>query len=711
MPESDYSSQWEHADEAWIRQAFFMPSMYPVLSETGEVVDTGPLTAGIRYREPTGRRFSTSEIKYTDTTPGGNLSVNPKPQFTRFCDPKMRGLTSNSMGMGEYYSEAFDDNQQRIHMQFGVPEYNALTTFFTRFYNDKVGLAVNKGFVGNITWAIGEAVGTILTFPFVAVDWLVDNIKRLWNGLLNKASSFYYLKPTMPMYWSAVNAMLNRISVNLGITEPGVSGQSTSEDKGIITETLGSIFNSYTGEAPVYKLTQKYSWLFLDNGAIDIYKVATRAQKLANKHHKVLSEIIEAAADAGETGDVAGAINDYFNGEHQTATIDPGTDDHISILHYLKNYYKESNIGKGVSDTESTVSADGATATLTATAEGVATASAAGVGGSNDTMPSANAYREFEGDSWFSNAEAELKDGSAFVSFAVDFEGSTSESFTNTTKTSSIADGFNSKSSEARSKVFNLAGGNFGDNVVVDAIEGFMGGITSVVRSTLDSVGMGGMAALGGAAYADIPDFWDNSTTELNKTTYTIKLASPYGNKLSILLNIFMPLSMILAGALPRSTGQRSYTSPFLCRLHSTGRNIVKLGMIDSVTIERGTGGIGWSVDGLPTAIDVTFSVVNLSKVMHFPITEMSSWAGAVGDNLRMSIIDEDTTYTDYLAAITGVSLYDQYYLVPRLRLLLAQQMAANESTFEPSTIINRLFNIGPLHYAKNLVNGGQRFF
>jgi hypothetical protein len=83
------------------------------------------------------RYISSADFKYTSTAPGMNMAVNPKPQFTRYADPRVRGKLESrpefisvgttghqhGLGMGRYYSEAFDDNQQRIFMRFGVPKY------------------------------------------------------------------------------------------------------------------------------------------------------------------------------------------------------------------------------------------------------------------------------------------------------------------------------------------------------------------------------------------------------------------------------------------------------------------------------------------------------------------------------------------------------------------------------------------------------------
>jgi len=138
-----------------------------------------------------------------------------------------------------------------------------------------------------------------------------------------------------------------------------------------------------------------------------------------------------------------------------------------------------------------------------------------------------------------------------------------------------------------------------------------------------------------------------------------------------------------LAGALPRSTGKASYSSPFLCRVFSQGVTDIKLGMIDSLTITRGVGGIGWTEDRLPNAIEVDIGIVNLDEIMHVPVME------SFGDGGIFSAFDEDTAIGDYLNTLSGLSLYDQYYISPRIKLAWAKTVQNFESWTSKSHMAN----------------------
>ena len=87
--------------------------------------------------------WTSAHMKFTDTTLGGNLAINARPQFTRYCDIKGGSRitdstevsvseTSGGYGMGRYYSEAIDDNVQNLYLEFGVPKFNSLFTLQTK---------------------------------------------------------------------------------------------------------------------------------------------------------------------------------------------------------------------------------------------------------------------------------------------------------------------------------------------------------------------------------------------------------------------------------------------------------------------------------------------------------------------------------------------------------------------------------------------------
>ena len=183
-------------DVDWVRKAFLLPSH------------------AIQAADARRDLFRSASFKFTDTTLGGNFAINPPPQFTRHADLKVKGMHSASKGMGRYYSEAIDDNSFVIHMGFGVPSFTSLTTFFNEFYDPQASSLARTGRARGLAYTLGRAAGFVVTAPLLPVIMAGRAIRFVFN---QPSSKYYSLKPTMPLYWKAVNTIANSIAVNMGI--------------------------------------------------------------------------------------------------------------------------------------------------------------------------------------------------------------------------------------------------------------------------------------------------------------------------------------------------------------------------------------------------------------------------------------------------------------------------------------------------------------
>lgn len=636
------------SDVAWVRQAFMLPKH--------------TLAAQSAKR----RLFSNAAFKFTDTTLGGNFAINPPPQFTRYADLKVRGRFSKSKGMGRYYSEALDDNAQHIHMRFGVPEYNSLTNFFTNFYDHEAATLVRTGRAPGIFYSLGKAAGFVVSLP-LQVAIVGGSAYRFFMS--KPASKYYYLKPTMPLYWNAVNTIANGIAVNMGIVPRVMSDESNA--------IMGVAKDHTYNAADIERFHRVLPDVFRKKGGVDIYAVATRAQRLADQHHREISEFM---SSYDTTADLIGKMQELER-EAEAGRGGLSMPKSRGIEAYLQTY-AESIYGT-VTEGEGKESVE-------------------------------NRSRM---DLMFDSFLAEWRDGAAFTTFRVNHTGTASESFSNSTRDSEISSKFNGMASSARNARFSVAEGNISDGVLGSMVGAVGGAVKDFVMGALDSVGIAGLGALAGNAFVDIPKHWDGSTANLPRMEYTLELRSPFGNKMSRFMNLWIPVSMLLAGALPRSTGTQSYNSPFLVELYSKGRAQTRLGIIDSMTITRGVGNLGWTPDGEALGVDVTFSVIDLSSVMHMPIVSAlrgADLAGAaaatVGAGLvatgggavvgtalaaggaalvAKSLFDDDNTYTDYLAVIGSLGLVDQIYPLRRLKLNLTRKLTAFDSWLSPTHFAN----------------------
>ena len=106
-----------------------------------------------------------------------------------------------------------------------------------------------------------------------------------------------------------------------------------------------------------------------------------------------------------------------------------------------------------------------------------------------------------------------------------------------------------------------------------------------------------------------IPDIYNASTFDKNYTA-RILLRSPYGNKLSYFLDIFVPLMHLLALVVPRATSANTYKSPFLVKANISGGWNVCLGLCTGLQVTRTPE--SKSIDGLPTEVEVTLTIQDL---------------------------------------------------------------------------------------------------
>ena len=644
--------QLPNRDRVWLRHAFLLPT-------NGDMVKYG---SGVR------RRYATSAaFKFTNTSLGGNFAINNPPQFTRNADIRQpgRGRTEHDRhkGMGRYYSEAIDDTKQVVHMSFGVPEYSSWTSFFTNFYDSHAAQLANTGKVSKTWYTGGWAFGFIVSLPLQPFILGLSAVSRVHSFLTNtKPSKWYYFKPTMHNYWSSVNTIANEMAIGIGlIPRPLPIGQKALEDPG----------QKVTPE-DMKRFHEAFPDVFREGGGIDVMSLATRSQRMADASQLAYERVKENHTNAAV---VRAKIEEYVNSK----VTDPNPD--LTAQKYFDEYLTaDPPPDDGIGTTESISDWKGI--------------STSGV---------------------YSFMRAHQRDGSQFASFRVHHKGTVSESFSNSTRESDIAQSLNAKVTAGRNASMTYMGGE-----VTEFIGAAKDAVASWIGGALDSVNMGGLATLAGTAFVDIPKVWENSSAQLPRADYTVPLISPYGNKMSRLINLYVPISMLLAAVLPRSAGRSAYTSPYLCQIYHQGRVQCQLGMIDSLTITRGTGNVGWNAEHDMLGCEVTFSVIDLSSVLHMPIkagfaspnalTTMAK-GGAValaeaagGDTaaaatlavLDAGVWDEQSLFSDYMSVLTSMPLSDTYYAGNRLNINMARSLESFKKWRSPSNMVSWAMDSAP---------------
>jgi hypothetical protein len=173
-----------------------------------------------------------------------------------------------------------------------------------------------------------------------------------------------------------------------------------------------------------------------------------------------------------------------------------------------------------------------------------------------------------------------------------------------------------------------------------------------------------------------------------------------------------VPLGGILALALPRATGMASYDGPPLLEVFNQGHTLIREGMVESLTIERGVGDVGWKRGGQVLGIDVHITIVDLSTIMSMPINPafsglsgaLTAGAEVIGGSagvtaataLNKSTYSEDNKWTDYMATLGGLPLNTMINSTRKWQLAMAQSRAAYNQWKSPDRVVSGLMNSLP---------------
>jgi len=644
-------------DSNWIESRFMVPDS----DVDADILD-------IRYD-------SIASLKFTDTSIGGNVHINPRPQFNPLTDPRAGNRVvadrptptmdpkQSSTGMGEGYSRLIDDNQQTVFMEFGLPKFNSLLDFFFRAVDYEDSVLANTGRPSTF-YKIGKGIGTaigLIAFPILSVT--IHMGKFAATALLgDKSLKFYYFDPKMDMYWATVNTIVTQLVTEQGLLQPVF--QNTGDNLSDV-EKIG--MPAKLTQADIDNINEIIPGKIIKPGTnyVDVFSIVTRSQRAAIKQREIVYKRM--------------ANGELDKEDALSLSLFPKTGIVDELNHYVTfgEYLGEINSFDKSSGDETPVKPP-----VTNNAQ---TSASKPKFRRDQTTGSYLIPKNKDDDSWFErfkkSFDSSIRQGGAYAVFGVDYTGSVSESFSNSTTNIELGDKAKQIASRSRALSYNLARGNMlGDNFIrkaTSAVGDLLAGVAGGVSIGLTNV----ISSLTGNAFVEMPKRWEDSSMSFPQQTYTMQLVSPYNSFLSQLQNIYIPLCMILGGVLPLATGKSSYTSPYLCTLFSRGLQNIQLGMITSVNITRGTSTLGFDKKRKALAIDVSFSVTDFSTLITSPVNS------SMFSNVFQISMEDDTPLGNYISVLGNRDIITSRYAAKRISTRLSRQLMQLEQTFSSDRI------------------------
>lgn len=176
----------------------------------------------------------------------------------------------------------------------------------------------------------------------------------------------------------------------------------------------------------------------------------------------------------------------------------------------------------------------------------------------------------------------------------------------------------------------------------------------------------GASSIISGASIA-FPEMWGDSTYS-KSYSIRIPLKAAYGTREEIFMSLFVPMMFWVCLTAPRQLTINTFSAPYLCRCFIPGICNVDMGIVESLTIEKGGEG-AWSVDGLPLEMNLNISIKDLYSALSV------SRINGVSPTDAYNFVNNNA-YLDYLAVQGGLDLRKQEGL---LKQELAFQIAQNQ--------------------------------
>lgn len=272
-------------DTEWVSNAFMIPNL--------EIKN--PYHRQNRYSSP-------ADLSFVTHGPGGAIGINARPGNTPYADILRPGrildrdqtpfsvnkIATNQygFGVGRHWFEKEYEPAQKVFMRFGVPEHNSMVNFLRRAFTYPEIVMARRGRAPSFLYTIASGVTKFFfarAFPVVTMGYLIF---RSMSFLLGRPNNRYVsLKPTMHLYWNAVNTLVNTWMVNRGIMPKSMKRLAGADNNQImgrpfqIDSEYVEVFHQFFPEFFVkVKVGDSDASVY-----VDVFAIANRAQRIANR--------------------------------------------------------------------------------------------------------------------------------------------------------------------------------------------------------------------------------------------------------------------------------------------------------------------------------------------------------------------------------------------------------------------------------------------
>lgn len=286
---------------------------------------------------------------------------------------------------------------------------------------------------------------------------------------------------------------------------------------------------------------------------------------------------------------------------------------------------------------------------------------------------------------------------SDYIPFLVGKDISISESLSNGTQSNPLASALNSASAEAAALKANGNADGSGGNALEDA----RNKAKSTLNQVLSEQMRGAMSTVvSGEGRVSLPDMWTDSSFS-RSVSMSFTFTSPYGHPLAIFENTYIPFLMLFCMSSPRQIGSRTFTNPFFVRVNMKGMFCIPLGIIESLTIERGDDKNNWTSESIPRTMKCSITIKDLSPTLMMGMTK----------NKFFNLFQGNDGLSSYLNVLGGLSLKEQRQLSSKVKRwwdLVAERGRGTGAKSVGGVLLN---TINPFGYGESIVRGARSTF